>query len=128
MILLVQVIGTLYGLLAVLFGAFGSHKLKKSLSDDQLKSFETGIKYQMYHAILLVVLGFNLGFTSPLETYIAYSFIFGVFLFSFSIYALSISASKGKKLKWLGPITPIGGLLLLTGWGLLFYSFIAHIV
>ncbi|NNG09097.1 MAG: DUF423 domain-containing protein [Arenibacter sp.] len=128
MILLVQVIGALYGLLAVLFGAFGAHKLKKSLSDDQLKSFETGIKYQMYHAILLVVLGFNLGFTSPLETYIAYSFIFGVFLFSFSIYALTISASKGKKLKWLGPITPIGGLLLLFGWGLLFYSFISHIV
>lgn len=128
MILLVQVMGALYGLLAVLFGAFGAHALKKSLSDAQLRSFETGVKYQMYHAILLVVLGFNLGFTSPLETYIAYSFIFGVFLFSFSIYGLSVSASKGKKVRWLGPITPVGGLLLLSGWGLLFFSFISHIV
>ncbi len=128
MILLVQVIGALYGLLAVLFGAFGAHALKKSFSEEQLKSFETGIKYQMYHGILLIVLGFNLGFTTSLETYIGYSFILGVFLFSFSIYALCISAARGKKLKWLGPVTPLGGLLLLGGWGLLFYSFIANIV
>jgi uncharacterized membrane protein YgdD (TMEM256/DUF423 family) len=58
----------------------------------------------------------------------AYSFIGGVFLFSFSIYGLTISASKGKKATWLGPVTPLGGLLLLCGWGLLFYSFISHIV
>lgn len=128
MILLVQVMGALYGLLAVLFGAFGAHALKKSFTNDQLKSFETGVTYQMYHAILLVVLGFNLGFTTPLETYMAYSFIGGVFLFSFSIYGLNISASKGKKATWLGPVTPLGGLLLLCGWGLLFYSFISHIV
>jgi uncharacterized membrane protein YgdD (TMEM256/DUF423 family) len=128
MILLVQFLGALYGLLAVVFGAFGAHALKKSLSDAQLQSFETGVKYQMYHSILLLVLGFNLGFTTPLESYIAYCFILGVFLFSFSIYGLSISASKGSKWKWLGPVTPLGGLLLVVGWGLLLYSFIAHIV
>jgi uncharacterized membrane protein YgdD (TMEM256/DUF423 family) len=128
MILLVQVVGALFGLLAVLFGAFGAHALKKSFSEEQLKSFETGVKYQMYHGILLLVLGFNLGFTTPLETYIAYCLIFGVLLFSFSIYGLCLSASKGKKWKFLGPITPIGGLLLLAGWALLLYSFIAHIV
>jgi len=128
MILLVQFLGALYGLLAVVFGAFGAHALKKSLSDGQLQSFETGVKYQMYHSILLLVLGFNLGFTTPLESYMAYCFILGVFLFSFSIYGLSISASKGKKWKWLGPVTPLGGLLLVVGWGLLLYSFIAHIV
>ena len=81
MILLVQVIGALYGLLAVLFGAFGAHALKKSFTEEQLKSFETGIKYQMYHGILLLVLGFNLGFTTALETYIGYSFIWGSFFF-----------------------------------------------
>ena len=63
-ILLVQLLGALFGLLAVLFGAFGAHKLKKSLSDDQLKSFDTGVKYQMFHAILLLILGFNMGFTT----------------------------------------------------------------
>ena len=128
MILLVQFIGALYGLLAVIFGAFGAHALKKSFTEDQLKSFETGVKHQMYHAILLVVLGFNFGFTTPLETYIAYCFILGTFLFSFSIYGLCLSASKGKKIKFLGPITRIGGLLLVIGGGLLFYSVIANFV
>ena len=128
MILLVQVVGALLGLLAVLFGAFGAHKLKKSFSQDQMISFETGVKYQMYHALLLLVLGFNLGFTTALETYIAYSFIIGTVLFSFSIYGLCLSDAKGNKWKFLGPVTPLGGLFLLAGWALLFYSFIAHIV
>ncbi|MBT8290161.1 MAG: DUF423 domain-containing protein [Muriicola sp.] len=128
MILLVQVTGALLGFLAVLFGAFGAHVLKKSLSEELLKSFETGVKYQMYHAIILVVLGFNLGFTTPLETYMAYCFIFGTLLFSFSIYGLCLSGAKGRKWKFLGPVTPVGGLLLLAGWAMLFYSFIVHIV
>ena len=128
MILLVQVLGALYGLLAVVFGAFGAHALKKSFSEVQLKSFETGVKYQMYHGILLLVLGFNIGFTTTMETYMAYCFILGVFLFSFSIYGLCLSASKERKLKWLGPVTPLGGLLLVIGWALLGYSFIANIV
>lgn len=127
-ILIVQLLGALLGLLAVVFGAFGAHTLKKSLSEAQLKSFETGVKYQMYHAILLLVLGFNLGFTTALEKNMAYCIIIGTFLFSFSIYALSIGASKGKSLKFLGPVTPLGGLLLIMGWGLLFYSFIANMV
>jgi len=127
-ILIVQLSGALFGLLAVVFGAFGAHALKKTLSESQLKSFDTGVKYQMYHAILLLVLGFNLGFTTALEKNMAYCFIAGVFLFSFSIYGLSIGASKGKSLKFLGPVTPLGGLLLIMGWGLLFYSFIANLI
>ncbi|MBT8185361.1 MAG: DUF423 domain-containing protein, partial [Eudoraea sp.] len=69
-ILLAQVVGTLYGLLAVFFGAFGAHVLKKSFNPDQLRSFETGVKYQFYHAIVLLVLSFNFGFTNSLESYI----------------------------------------------------------
>jgi uncharacterized membrane protein YgdD (TMEM256/DUF423 family) len=127
-ILIVQLSGALFGLLAVVFGAFGAHALKKTLSESQLKSFDTGVKYQMYHAILLLVLGFNLGFTTAMEKNMAYCFIAGVFLFSFSIYGLSIGASKGKSLKFLGPVTPLGGLLLIMGWGFLFYSFIANLI
>ena len=126
MVLLAHFIGALYGLLAVVFGAFGAHALKKSFSQEQLKSFETGVKYQMYHAIVLLILGFNLNLTSPMEVYMIYCFIVGTFLFSFSIYGLTLSASKGKKLKFLGPITPIGGLLLAAGWGLLLWSFIGR--
>ncbi|MDX1363544.1 MAG: DUF423 domain-containing protein [Arenibacter latericius] len=124
MVLIAQVIGALYGLLAIIFGAFGAHALKKTLTAEQLTSFETGVKYQMYHAILLIVLGFNLNLESPVEKYMAYSFMLGVFLFSFSIYGLVIGASKGLKMRFLGPVTPLGGLLLVVGWGLLLFSFI----
>ena len=127
-ILLVQVMGALFGLLAVVLGAFGAHALKKKLTAEQLRSFETGVKYQMYHAILLLVLGFNLGFTTTLERYIAYCYVLGILLFSFSIYGLVISAANGRKWKFLGPITPLGGLLLVLGWGLLLYSFIANML
>ena len=128
MVLLAQVLGSLFGLLAVVFGAFGAHALKKSLSDDQLKSFETGVKYQMYHAVLLLVLSFNLNLDTALQQYMIYCFIIGTLLFSFSIYLLVIGKSKGKSMKFLGPVTPMGGLLLVFGWGLLFYSFIVNLV
>lgn len=108
-----------YGAMAVIFGAFGAHALKKILSEDLLKSFETGVKYQMYHAILLLGLSFQLDFSTLLDSYIVYSFIIGIFLFSFSIYGLVLSSGKGKKLKFLGPITPLGGLFLVIGWCLL---------
>ena len=105
--------GALFGMLAIIFGAFGAHALKKHLSEDQLKSFETGVKYQMYHAIVLLVLGFNSEFSTP-SMY--WCFTIGILLFSFSIYGLMLSDAKGKKLRFLGPITPIGGLLFVVGW------------
>ena len=82
---LVLICATIFGALAIIFGAFGAHALKKILSQDQLASFETGVKYQMYHAIVLLVLGFQLNFDKSLEMYAAYSFIVGTVLFSFSI-------------------------------------------
>ncbi len=105
-----------YGMLAVVFGAFGAHALKKILNEDQLKSYEVGIKYQMYHAIVLLILGFN---NQYITSGIFWCFAVGIFLFSFSIYGLVISAAKNRKLRFLGPITPLGGLLLVTGWLLL---------
>ncbi|MBD0825495.1 DUF423 domain-containing protein [Aestuariibaculum marinum] len=105
--------GALYGMLSVIFGAFGAHALKKIISDSELlKSFETGVKYQMYHAIVLLILGLN-NFNNST---IYWCFTIGIFLFSFSIYGLVLSSVKGKKLKFLGPITPLGGLLLIAGW------------
>ncbi|QCX01690.1 DUF423 domain-containing protein [Aggregatimonas sangjinii] len=128
MVLISQCLGALYGLLAVIFGAFGAHALKKRFSEAQLQSFETGVKYQMYHAIVLLMLGFNLNLETSLERYMVYCFALGTFLFCFSIYGLTLSASKGKKLGFLGPITPLGGLLLVAGWGMLLYSFIRNLV
>ena len=113
---------SILGALAVVFGAFGAHALKKTLNSEQLKSFETGVKYQMYHAIVLLLIGFNFNLETTSEKYMVYTFIVGILLFSFSIYGLVISAAKNKKLRFLGPITPLGGLLLVCGWCLLFYS------
>lgn len=106
----------LFGMLSVIFGAFGAHALKKILTSDQLHSFEVGAKYQMYHAIVLLVLGLNSNFTTAA---IYWCFTIGIVLFSFSIYGLVLSDAKGKKLRFLGPITPLGGLLLVIGWFLL---------
>lgn len=127
-IFMAQLMGALFGLLAVVFGAFGAHALKSKLTPELLHSFETGVKYQMYHAIVLLVLGFNLGFDNALDAAIVNCFIFGTLLFSFSIYALCLSAAKGEKLRFLGPVTPIGGLLLVIGWALLLYSFVANLI
>ncbi|MFB9054488.1 DUF423 domain-containing protein [Formosa undariae] len=109
--------GALFGMLSVIFGAFGAHALKKILSPDQLQSFEVGVKYQMYHAIVLLILGFSK--TDTLSPAIYWCFTVGIILFSFSIYGLVLSDAKGKKLRFLGPITPIGGLFLVSGWFLL---------
>ncbi|WP_339664387.1 DUF423 domain-containing protein [Maribacter arcticus] len=128
MVLVSQLIGALLGLLAVVFGAFGAHLLKKLFTVDQLNSFETGVKYQMYHALVILMLSFNFNLESSLEKNMMFCFIIGTFLFSFSIYGLCISAAKGKKLKILGPITPLGGLFLVIGWGLLLYHFIKNFI
>jgi uncharacterized membrane protein YgdD (TMEM256/DUF423 family) len=118
------ILGATFGLTAVIFGAFGAHLLKKKLTTEQLQSFETGVKYQMYHAIVLLLLGFQLNDKTTINNYIIYAFIAGTILFSFSIYGLVISSARNKKIKILGPITPLGGLFLIIGWALLIYKFL----
>tara|TARA_B100000795_G_scaffold98920_1_gene72676 strand:- start:15495 stop:15872 length:378 start_codon:yes stop_codon:yes gene_type:complete len=113
-----------FGATAIIFGAFGAHLLKKKLTVENLKSFEIGVKYQIYHAIILLILGFEFTTNTSLSNYIFLAFIIGTFLFSFSIYGLVISSAINKKLSFLGPVTPLGGLFLVLGWGLLIYKFI----
>lgn len=127
LILMTQVFGALFGFLGVLLGAFGAHYFKGKLTPDQARSFETGVRYQLFHAIVLLVLSFNLSFATGLEAAIARLFLLGTFLFSFSIYGLVLSDAYGRKWRFLGPVTPLGGLLLLIGWALLGYSFVAHL-
>lgn len=117
----VLVFASTLGMLGIIFGAFGAHLLKKKLSNEQLISFETGIKYQMYHALLLLLLGFN--YNSELQTSL-WCICIGILLFSFSIYGLVLSDAFGKKLRFLGPVTPLGGLLLVSGWFLLILCFL----
>ena len=117
------IIGAIYGLTSVILGAFGAHAFKKVLSIERLTSFETGVKYQMYHALLLLIIGFFFKFDTGIEKWASWCIILGVLLFSFSIYFLSFQEVLGVNLKFLGPITPIGGLLMIVGWALLISYF-----
>lgn len=126
MIQLTQTAGALFGVLAVVLGAFGAHALKKVFTPELQQSFETGVRYQMYHALLLILISNTLSFETSIEKTLAYFIIIGTLLFSFSIYGLCLSSTFGKKWKWLGPITPLGGLLLTLGWTLLAFTFISN--
>ena len=120
------IVAALYGGLAIILGAFGAHALKKIFTPEQITSFETGVKYQMYHAIVLLIIGTQLPLVNSLEVVMVWLFIIGTLLFSFSIYGLSISSAKGNKIKILGPITPLGGLLLVSGWVCLLIYFFSY--
>jgi uncharacterized membrane protein YgdD (TMEM256/DUF423 family) len=107
-------IASVLGGLSVIFGAFASHALKDKLSTRALEIWETGTKYQMYHALALILVAILLSrlTTQSLPLIVAgYAFIVGVFLFSGSLYALSLSG-----IKWLGAITPVGGVAFILGW------------
>ncbi len=106
------VIGSLFGFLGVALGAFGAHALKATFDAGQLSTFEVGVRYQMYHAFALLAVAW--AFTRWPGTTLLVSgwlFIAGTVLFSGSLYALSFGGFR-----WLGVITPVGGLALIGGW------------
>jgi uncharacterized membrane protein YgdD (TMEM256/DUF423 family) len=114
-------IAAIMGALAIVLGAFGAHALKKVLDESQLNTFEVGVRYQMYHALFLLLIA-NLNYITLKEkTIIMYLIIVGVILFSGSIYLLSTSTVTKIKTSILGPLTPIGGLFLILSWMYLFY-------
>lgn len=118
------IVGFFLGLTAIILGAFGAHALKTKLSIEQLSSFETGVKYQMYHALLLLTLSFYSNISEKIKKIVFYLVVFGVLLFSVSIYLLATRPISGLQLNFLGPITPVGGLLLILAWTLLMLHFI----
>lgn len=113
-------ITALLGIITVVLGAFGAHALKDSLSVDALKSFETAVRYQMYHVIVLLFVNGYHGFASRVKNRISYLFFAGILLFSGSIYAISFGVSATSI--WF--LTPLGGLLLIMAWSLMLISFI----
>lgn len=108
------------GLLAIILGAFGAHALKNLLTTEQLSTFETGVKYQMYHALFLLFLALNTSLSNQSKKVIFYVIVIGVVLFSGSIYMLATKSLTLINLKSVGIITPIGGLFLIVGWALFF--------
>ncbi len=121
---LVVIIAAFYGMMSVILGAFGAHAFKKFLPLEKLASFEVGVRYQMYHAIVLLAIGLYFQFTNGLEKTVAWSMILGTLVFSGSIYLLAFADHWGVNLKWLGPITPLGGLGMIVGWAALMWIFI----
>jgi len=108
-----------YGLTSVIFGAFGAHALDDLLTDDALHSFETATRFQLFHSLLLLLVATS-GFFSEKTVRRAGVFLtLGIFLFSFSIYALTLDDLLGVDWRFLAPITPIGGTSLIVAWAIL---------
>lgn len=114
------IVAGLFGLLAVGLGAFGAHGLKPLLDVEQLTIFKTGVQYQMSHALVLLALALYLEKSPNLWLNRAFTFIsVGIVLFSGSLYLLSCHQLLGMtSWKWLGPITPLGGLSFIVGWAM----------
>jgi len=111
--------GIIFGVSAVILGAFGAHGLEDRLTPEAIQTFDTGVRYQMYHALFLLVLGSLAQLPQASKKWIFYLVVIGVVCFSFSIYFLATNALTSFDFKNIGFITPIGGLLLIIGWGLL---------
>lgn len=118
-----KIFGGFFGMTAVIIGAFGAHALAEQLSPESLKSFETGVKYQMYHALLMIVLAFNAKATTSLYKVIFYFLVFGVILFSGSIYFLATNSMSSFDFSVIALVTPLGGTLLIFAWLLILFSF-----
>jgi len=113
--------GAFFAVLAVILGAFGAHGLENLLSVSEKETFKTGVTYQMYHALLLLILGSVKSIPEEQKKLIYYFIVAGIVFFSFSIYLLATNNLTGFDFKIIGIITPIGGLLLIIGWLLLGY-------
>ena len=110
---LLLALGAVSGAISVMLGAFGAHALKARMSADALSAFQTAVQYQMMHSLALIAVGLWL-LRHPedmLSRYAALAFCFGILFFSGSLYGLTLGGPR-----WLGPVTPIGGTLVIAGW------------
>ena len=112
------------GIIAIALGAFGAHALKEVLTPQELLSFETGVRYQMYHVIVLLFVNVYDGFTSSQKNKISILFFLGILFFSGSIYTIHLTSITAKSI-WF--ITPLGGLTLIVGWLLMIIVFLKKI-
>lgn len=115
-------VAAILGVIAIILGAFGAHALKEVLNENQLVSFETGVRYQFYHALFLLFLGTTVLLSDKTKKIILILVLVGVLFFSGSIYLLATNDLTSIDFRFLGPITPIGGLLLIGAWTALFLN------
>lgn len=112
----IAVTAALIGALTVVIGAFGAHGLEKLVDPETATGFETGVRYQMYHVLLLLILVFSRTLVRKYLVQLFWIFLLGMILFSGSIYLLALDEAMGVDLSAIGPVTPVGGLLLIIGW------------
>ena len=111
------VVGAVFGALAVITGAFGAHGLRERLTPEDLATWEVAVKYQMYHALALMAVAALKAAGLQIGGSTAWLFVSGIVIFSGTVYALALGGPR-----WLGAVTPIGGLLLILGWVTLAWS------
>lgn len=114
------IITSVLGAIAIMLGAFGAHALKEKLGVDALKTFETGVRYQMYHVLVLLFVNSYQGFSVKSRKNISVFFFLGILFFSGSLYAITALGVNPKSI-WF--ITPLGGLFFIIGWLKLSFSF-----
>lgn len=115
-------VAAILGAIAIVLGAFGAHGLKQLISPESITVFETGVKYQMYHALFLLFIGTTSLLTEKAKKTILTLVVTGVLFFSGSIYFLACNALFSFDFKKIGFVTPIGGLILISAWVLLFLN------
>lgn len=121
---LILVTASILGMLAILLGAFASHGLKSLISVELLQTFETGVRYQMYHAIVLLFIGATSVFSTKTKKIVFYFIVIGILFFSGSIYGLATNELSGFDFKSIAFITPIGGLFLIISWAIMAIQFL----
>ena len=109
------------GMLTIIIGAFGAHALKTKLDVNQLQSFETAVRYQMYHVLVLLFVNIYTGFSLKLKNRLTMLFLVGIVFFSGSIYAITAGGVSAKSI-WF--VTPLGGLFFIIGWAMMGYQFL----
>lgn len=120
----ILVLGGLLGLIAIILGAFGAHGLKSLISSEAIQTFETGVRYQMYHALFLLFIGGFSSISQKTKRVIFYLVLIGVLCFSGSIYGLATNDLTSFDFKVIGFVTPIGGLLLIIAWLIMLINFL----
>ena len=122
----ILVLASILGLTSVIIGAFGAHGLKEVLDAEQLQTFEVGVRYQMYHALFLLFIGFIDKISEKTKSTIFYLVFVGVIFFSGSIYGLATNNLTGFDFSKIALITPIGGTLLIAAWAILLINFLKY--
>lgn len=116
--------GSILGLISIILGAFGAHGLKALVSAENIQTFETGVRYQMYHALLLLFVGSSHLIQPKTKVLIFYFTLIGIVFFSGSIYGLATNSLTSFDFTNIALITPVGGLLLILAWVMLLINFL----